>query len=319
MIKTDRTGLALIITASILVMVAFAGSAFASGTWGELSITLKPGESATVEFTNTENTVNALDIVNISAPDLVPYVVASPDSMGALATENVTISFVSVPQSILDNMAKENNYAVLVEGLIVYLDLTGETPSENENAYNLAILTSRVDSLEAALTAFMAEARGDISDLADWLATVTSAQDGLVFRITALENVEAENWAEEIQNVRAWWDARLDELEAIIPENSPSDNSSTDWTPEIEAAKVLLRTEFAARLAKEEARHDAKMAEVTAGTESTMQTYLVVAVGAMVGLVAIMFKLLWKKPEPTPAVPKIREGQVDPSTMEPEP
>lgn len=183
----------LLIATAILILTAFASLAAAS-EWDRPSVTLKPSEYQVVSFTNTENKLEDLVIVNISCPDqLLPFVLVLPSSVPAYSTENITIQFVAVPISVRQALPQDVFAVKLIGGnssLVVYLDLSVPIP---ENV--LADVYARIDNLLARIR--LLENKPDLQGLVD---NLSSEIDDL--RATIPENTE--------------WQAKLDNLEARL-------------------------------------------------------------------------------------------------------
>jgi len=198
-----KIDLALLIAVAILLMIALASLVKAG--WDQPQLMLKPGESAVAEFTNTENVVDNLAIQNVSAPtELLPYVSLQPSSVPALSAENVTISFIYVPSSVLETMPRDM-FAIKISGLIVYLDISAEVPSENV----LADVYARMDNLLARIRSLETNPdpslQQEIDDMRVWLENINSG----------MENAISENsdfTAQEIEIIKIHINDKLTEM-----------------------------------------------------------------------------------------------------------
>jgi len=170
----------LLLIALLIFIIAMATTASASG-WDQSSITLRPGENITVEFTNTENAPTTLSIESISAPTaLLPYVVFSPAVIPENAGAEVTITLVYVPRSILNEITQDR-YAIKINDLVIYLDLRENTAPDHDIQAQLADIASRLAVLENRSTLV----------------------DDLVLKVQALENTPKDNWMPVINDIRA--------------------------------------------------------------------------------------------------------------------
>jgi hypothetical protein len=262
--KLDRVRQAYLTLAAILILVAalitlLGVTGVIAGSWGQPQITLKPGVWQTVEFTNPENEPENLVVTNISAPvELLPYVFVSPASVPPLSTENVTIQFAYIPTSVRQAI-QPDVYAVQINGLLVYLDLT--IPTENiENAENLQRkfedLTSRLDAIGAQI-------------------------DNLLARVELLENEPAcENLRPEIENIRA----ELQLLKAAHLENSP-DNS---WM----GAAENLQARYDGIIGQLKLDYEEQIARAKEEAIDTATKYAAIAVVASVVIVVLFIRLI---------------------------
>jgi len=131
----------------LVFAVAFSLAPIASAGWDRPSVTLKPGENVIVGFANTDNVAVNLILENISAPEaLLPFVVVYPTSIVAFDNTNIFITFATVPRSILSTITKDT-YSIKIVGLVVYLDLTENQPSQENILAELENLRHEFENL----------------------------------------------------------------------------------------------------------------------------------------------------------------------------
>ena len=259
----------LFLTAFILLLAA-SGAAVAS----EPQITLAPGTWQVVEFSNSENERENLTIINISAPDvLLPYVVVSPTSIPPLSSENVTVQFAYVDASVRKSVPQDV-FAVQVDGLLVYLDLSVPLPENAENRW--AELEARIEALRVSFAEQM---------------------EGLASRVTALESVEQENWMPELEalwenliGLGDWTTSKVMELWEAIPENSPPSDTA-EWDAELDNLEKNMLKELADANAQMRRNYEKQIADTKADTERTALIYSVIAAVAAFGGVGVYFKI----------------------------
>ncbi len=275
-----RIDWALISLTTLILLLAASGAAIAS----EPQITLAPGTWRVVEFTNTENERENLTITNISAPDVIlPYVFVTPTSIPPLSSENVTVQFAYIPVSVRQSVPQDV-FAVKIDGLLVYLDLSVPLPENAENRW--AEIDVRIDALEASLS-------GQI--------------ESLIVRMVALES---ENWALEIESLHenvglgfdgllVWVKSELDRIDASIPENShPVD---VEWY-----VKLLDNREAKIRAAIGNDIANMQIEERMADAESEIDQALYIGFAAIVvAIVAVAVSITRSRATtPSPKVPR---------------
>lgn len=175
-----------------------ASSSIASAGWSNSSISLKSGENAVVEITNPDNVVISLTIENISAPSaLLPYIVITPTKIDNYARENVTITFVQIPQSVRATISPDI-YSIKVAELVVYLDVT-DNPLSQENIDNIMaeLENMRLDSQNIWREVFATK---------DNLQLLMQLQDNFVQLTTRFEVLCAKVY----ENSENWENALLD-------------------------------------------------------------------------------------------------------------
>lgn len=272
--QLHRIDWVLVFIIAIIGLLIASGAAVAS----EPQITLAPGTWRVVEFTNSENEQENLTITNISAPDvLLPYVIVDPASIPPLSTENITIKFTYVIESVRQSIPQDV-FAVRVDGLIVYLDCSVPLPENAENRW--AALEARIDALGESTMEQM---------------------EGLAARITMLESVEQENLMSEIDELHeniglafdgllVWIKSELARIEASIPENSPPSDTS-EWYAALDNIENILRRESQNADAQLRRNYEEQDAEAKADAESNTRIWSIGSALAVLCGVGVYFSI----------------------------
>lgn len=216
---------AIIFLTSVILLLIASGAAVA-----QPQITLKPGTWQAVEFTNADNQPENLEVTNISAPpELLPYVLVNPTVIPPLSTENVIVQLAYIPVAVRQAIPKDM-FAVHINGLLVYLDLTTPLPKNAENRW--------------------AEIEADIDALRAWMEEQV---DDFIFRIATLESAPKENLSPIIENLREnlqeLIDARVDGLRAWAESTFISENPDVEWEQALAEYDAEIRLEFSNHIA----------------------------------------------------------------------
>jgi hypothetical protein len=173
-------------------------------------VSLAPGENVVILFTNSDNVTKNLTIENISAPSaILPYVVITPTTIGSYENENVTITFVRIPQSIRATISSDI-YSIQIAGLVVYLDMT-ENYGGGENLENqVALLSSRIDVLIANTDNLLAGIK-TLENAPSLIPQIENLRaELLLLKAKVYEN--SDNYAAEIEPMKTRYDQALTQI-----------------------------------------------------------------------------------------------------------
>lgn len=219
--RLDWRSWALLVAATILIMIAFAGFAIASECNPPL-ITLKPRENEIVEF-KTDNAL-VLKIDNIAAPpELSSLITVTPSKIPEKSSEEVTIIFACPPTyaaQLIREGLEPKIYRVDINGLRVFLDMT-EVPSENAETLQALIdaLTQRVNELETLLEDCIA-AQESAPEPENLMPELEALREDVMAEIEIFrENVRAELEKNENNPEPVGWEAALNNLELRLATN----------------------------------------------------------------------------------------------------
>jgi len=183
---------------------------------------LTPGQGTSLTLRNAENVALELELTNVSAPsELLSYVIFHPSSIPPFGEENVWIHFAHVPAA-LRNQIPQDLYAVRLDGILIYLDLSA--PLQDENDVGL-------ENFRLEILGLVENLRAEISHLEN--SNYKLIENGLLSLENELSDFIASNQA-DMRQLRSLFESELGHLKIRTArlENSPI---SQDWLEEFEA------------------------------------------------------------------------------------